>query len=228
MKVSICIPTWEAGGHGVNLLSKLLDTIKVQTYKNFNVIISDHSKNDDIEKLVYNYKDLIDIKYIKFTVNYGNGPSNTNNSIINADGDIIKIMFQDDFFYDDKSIEKIVDSFKDINVNWLVNGCNHSDDGINVYRFMVPYWNDSIPFGNNTISSPSVLSFRKNVDCLFDDNLVMFMDCEMYYQLYKKFGLPTIIEDPLITNCSHDHQISRNYKNNPMMEIMYIKQKHGI
>ena len=228
MKVSICIPTWEQNGYGVQYLSHLLDTIKLQTYKNFNVIISDHSKNDDIESLVGGYNDSIDIKYCRFDLNYGNGPSNTNNSILKSDGDIIKIMFQDDFFYSESAIEEIVESFNEDSINWVVNGCNHTNDGINFHRFMIPYWNDSIVFGNNTISSPSVLSFRKNVNCLFDENLTMFMDCEMYYQLYKKFGEPKIINNPLITNRMHENQISSKYNKNPMEEIYYIKNKHNI
>jgi hypothetical protein len=228
MKVSICIPTWEQYGNGTKFLSHLLDTITVQNYKNFNVVISDHSKDGEIEKLIDGYKNLIEIKYVKFNEKHGNSPANTNNAIINSDGDIIKIMFQDDFFYDSSSIEKIVNSFKNNNVNWVVNGCNHTNDGINFHRTMVPHWNDSIVFGNNTISSPSVLSFRKNSGCFFDENLVMFMDCEMYYQLYKKFGLPTIIEDTLITNRMHENQISSRYDKNLLEEIHYIKYKHKI
>ena len=50
MKISICIPTWEQYGKGVNFLKNNFDRILTQTYKNFNVIISDHSKNDEIKK----------------------------------------------------------------------------------------------------------------------------------------------------------------------------------
>ena len=33
-----------------------------------------------------------EIKYFKYENHFGNGPANTNNAIINADGDIIKII----------------------------------------------------------------------------------------------------------------------------------------
>ena len=34
-------------------------------------------------------------------------PANTNKAISMCSGDIIKVMFQDDFFYDDEALEKI-------------------------------------------------------------------------------------------------------------------------
>ena len=212
MKISICIPTWEQYGRGLEFLKNNFEQILNQTYKNFNVIISDHSKDDKIKLLCDSYSDKFEIKYVKNESFLGNGPANTNNAIINADGDIIKIIFQDDFLYQDKSLEIIVKEFENNECNWLVSGCNHThDDGKSFSNFMVPYWNDKIATGINTISSPSVLSFRNDNPCLFDEELTMLMDCEMYYQLYIKYGLPKIISDCLITNRMHPHQISSLY-----------------
>jgi hypothetical protein len=159
----------------------------------------------------------------------GNGPANTNNTIINADGDIIKIIFQDDFLYQDNALDLIVKEFEDKDCNWLVSGCNHThDDGKNFSNFMVPYWNDKIATGTNTISSPSVLSFRNDNPCLFDEELTMLMDCEMYYQLYIRYGFPKIITDCLITNRMHQHQISSLYNKDMWSEIDHVRNKHNI
>ena len=228
MKISICIPTYEYYGQGVDFLTKLFETIDVQTYKNFNVVISDHSITNEIEVLCNEYKNKFEIIYIKNNNKGGNGPHNTNNAIKNSDGDIIKIMFQDDFFVSNTSFEKIVQSFSGNNANWVVNGCNHTNDGVIFDREMIPHWNDLIYSGFNTISSPSVLSFKKGTDCFFDENLVMLMDCEMYYQLYLKYGEPIIISDILISNRIHKNQISSLYSNNIHEEISYVKNKHGI
>jgi glycosyltransferase involved in cell wall biosynthesis len=229
MKVSVCIPTWEQYGRGFEFLQKNLNSILDQTYKNYNVIVSDHSLNDDIKNLCNSYINYMEIIYVKNDNDLGNGPANTNNSIINVDGDIIKIMFQDDFFYDKNALEIIVNEFKNGDCNWLVTGCNHTnDDGSTYYNQMIPYWNDNIVTGTNTISSPSVLSFRRNVPCLFDTNLTMLMDCEMYWQLYVKYGLPVIIPNCLVTNRMHEHQISSTYNKNIWDEINHVKLKHNI
>ena len=229
MKISICIPTWEQYGRGVEFLKNNFEQILKQTYKNFNVIISDHSKDDTIKSLCENYSSQFEIKYFKNEHHLGNGPANTNNSIINADGEIIKIIFQDDFLYQDNCLELIAKEFENDNCNWLVSGCNHThDDGNTFTNFMVPYWNDNIATGTNTISSPSVLSFRNNNPCLFDEELTMLMDCEMYYQLYIRYGLPKIITDCLITNRMHQHQISSLYNKDMWSEIYHVRNKHNI
>jgi hypothetical protein len=229
MKISICIPTWEQYGRGLEFLENNFEKISTQTYRDFNVIVSDHSKDNKIELLCNRYLSKFEIKYIKNNSNLGNGPYNTNNAISNADGDIIKILFQDDFFFQDNSLELILEEFKNEKCNWLVNGCNHThDDGKNFTNFMVPHWNNNIPLGVNTISSPSVLSFRNDNPCLFDEELTMLMDCEMYYQLYIRYGLPKIISDCLITNRLHQHQISSLYDKDINKEINYVKLKHKI
>jgi glycosyltransferase involved in cell wall biosynthesis len=227
-KVSICIPTWEQKGFGVKYLSKLLDTVKSQTYKDLEVVISDHSINDDILNLVKNYsKDLL-INYVRNHEKLGNSPFNTNNSIINSKGEIIKVMFQDDFFFDNNALEIIISKFND-NVMWVVNGCNHTDsDNTKYWNYMIPRWNDSMYRGVNTISSPSVLSFRRDVNIRFDDNLVMLMDCEIYHNFYTNYGLPVIVTETLVTNRLHNNQISTNYKLNINDEINYVKKKYNI
>ena len=114
-------------------------------------------------------------------------------------------------------------------VMWVVNGCNHTDSGNTKYwNYMVPRWNDSTYRGVNTISSPSVLSFRRDTNIRFDDNLVMLMDCEIYHNFYTNYGLPVIVTETLVTNRLHDNQISTNYKLNINDEINYVKKKYNI
>lgn len=227
MKISICIPTWEQYGRGVEFLQNNFEVLLSQTYKNFNVIVSDHSKDDHIKLLCEEYSTHLEIKYFKNENFLGNGPANTNNSIINADGDIIKIIFQDDYLYDERALELIVKEFENDECMWLVCGCNHThDDGLNHTNPMTPYWNDEIKRGVNTISSPSVLSFRNNNPCLFDENLTMLMDCDMYQQLYVRYGLPTILPDCLVTNRIHQHQISTLYNKDIWSEISHVNNKN--
>jgi glycosyltransferase involved in cell wall biosynthesis len=225
---SICIPTWEQNGFGGVYLSKLLDTIKTQTLQDFEVVISDHSTTNLIQDVVKKYSSDINIVYVTNQEKIGNSPSNTNNSIKHSKGKIIKVMFQDDFLFNNKSLEMISSKFED-NVMWVVNGCNHTDSNNSKYwNYMVPSWNDSIYRGINTISSPSVLSFRKDSNILFDDNLVMLMDCEIYYNFYTKYGLPAIIPETLITNRLHENQISSNYRLDINDEINYVIKKYNI
>lgn len=223
MKISIAIPTYECNGRGPEFLDDLLRTIEIQTFKDFEVVISDHSLNNNLVEVIKEFEDRINIVYLKNPNNRGNSPANTNNAISHCTGDIIKVMFQDDFFYDDESLEKIHRAFEE-KISWLVCGSNHTkNDGHTFYWDFYPTWNDNIIRGVNTISSPSVLAAKREVfnKIKFDENLVMMMDCEFYFHAKKIFGDPLYYNDVLITNRVHEDQISTQYNsiNNSYTEI---------
>jgi glycosyltransferase involved in cell wall biosynthesis len=229
MKVSIAIPTWESHGRGGEFLDDLFRTIEIQTFKDFEVCISDHSMNDDVLNVVNEYTDKFEIVFRRNSNNRGNGPANTNASIDLCSGEIIKIMFQDDFFYDDESLEKIVSEFENSDKAWLVNACNHTkDDGHSFYWDFYPQWNDKILHGVNTISSPSVLSIKKEVfkKVKFDTSLVMMMDCDYYYNAREQFGDPIYYHDVLVSNRVHKNQISMRYDKNLQDEVDYCLEKY--
>lgn len=233
MKISIAIPAHEYDGRGSEFLDDLLRTIEIQTFKDFEVVISDHSIDDKLIEVIDQFKNKFEIIYFKNENDRKNGPANTNTAISKCSGDIIKIMFHDDFFYDDESLEKINNCF-DQNVDWVVCGSNHTkNDGNSFYWDFYPKWNDDIIRGVNTIGSPSVLSARKEVfeKNKFDTNLVMLMDCDFYCNLKKTYGDPVYYDDVLITNRVHEHQISqkfysqKEYRNNLQNEINYCLNK---
>ena len=74
MKISIAVPTWECHGKGRDFLNDLLRTIEIQTHKDFEVCISDHSKDDWLINEWKDFKDKIDIKYSKNLEDHGNSP----------------------------------------------------------------------------------------------------------------------------------------------------------
>ena len=199
MRFSIVIPTWEQYGKGVFFLNQLLTSIRNQNYQSLEVIISDHSINNDIENLTNNFTDLF-IRYFRNENNRGNSPANLNFGLNHAEGDIIKVMFQDDFFVNNNSLILIDNAFTNKDAKWLVNGCCHTTDSVNFYNFMVPSWNDRILEGINTISSPSVLSFINSEIIFFDENLTMLMDCDYYTKMKNKFGVPSVLEDITVVN----------------------------
>lgn len=223
MRFSICIPTWEQHGVGAYFLTDLLLSIERQTFKDYEIVISDHSKDDEIR----NYAPLRDrIIYVRNTKDYGNGVANLNNCFKYASGEIIKIMFQDDLMFSNKCLEKFDAAF-DKNTEWAVCGCNHTRDMTRFYQTMVPSWNDRLADGINTISSPSVLAIRNRDLEFFDENLTMMMDIEYYLRMNKRQPM-TVIPDCLITNRQHSNQISARYNRDLQTEIDYVKKKMGL
>ena len=107
MKMSIAVPTWESYGKGNEFLDDLFRTLEIQTFQDFEVVVSDHSKDDKLVDVIDEFQHKFNILYVKNKNDRGNGPANTNNAIDKCSGDIIKVMFQDDFFYDEEALKKI-------------------------------------------------------------------------------------------------------------------------
>ena len=195
--MSIAIPTWENNGRGAEFLEDLLSTIEIQTLTDYEVIVSDHSEDNSVKNVVKFYeKKGMNIKHVRNTENRGNGPANTNAAIEQCTGEVVKVMFQDDFFYDDEALEKIYNALMESDSDWLVCGCNHTrSDGRDFYWTLMPTWNNELLKGVNSISSPSVMACkREKVSERFDENLSMKMDCEMYYRLDKLHGQPVYFQ----------------------------------
>jgi len=225
--ISIAMPTYESFGRGVEFLKFHFELFLKQTYQDFEIVISDHSLDDKIENLCKEYGEMININYARNPENRGNFTDNTNKAIKRCKGDIIKILFQDDFLRDDRSLEKIDSAFTD-EVEWLVTACEHTYDGVNFGRLHVPAYNDKIYTGNNTIGNPSVLSFRRHDDMpLFDERFIWAVDVDLYKRLYDKYGTPTILNEVTVVIRLWERQMTHLISNDRKeAEIALSTRKH--
>jgi hypothetical protein len=68
----------------------------------------------------------------------------------------------------------------------ILSTATHTRDGKEFYDQMTPKENSYFLFGNNTVSSPSVLTVAKSVfEALsFDEHLKLLFDCDFYYRLF--------------------------------------------
>ncbi len=236
--LTVCIPTHEMGGLGYTFLRKNFDILATQTFKDFDVVVSDHSKNNAIKDLCEEYNHALSIHYYRNTHGIGSSSANINNAIKNAEGQLIKILFLDDFLYSNESLGEIVKSFDMERDDWLVTACEHSRDGNTFYRPFYPKYNSKIYLGNNTISSPSVLTIKNENPLLFDETIVWLMDVEYYKRCYDKFGEPKILNRINVVNRTGEQQGVGRYRGTSTRatqtlkenEYLYIirKYEHGI
>ena len=209
MKVSIAIATYEMKGSGAAFIRQSLSFISEQSYKDIEVIVSDHSLNDDIKNICDFFGKKINVTHFFNEEKRGSSSNNLNYAISKCNGEIIKILMQDDFLIDPMAIEKIVNKFKDNNYKWLVNGCYYGRNILNPDGGMIPYYdNKKITKGINTISGPSVLTIKSSAIQFFDENLIWMMDCDYYKRLFDKFGTPCILIDKIVFISQHKDQIS--------------------
>ncbi|OCW95479.1 hypothetical protein A9168_02115 [Macellibacteroides sp. HH-ZS] len=111
MKFSVCIPTYNRA----HLISKPLESLIAQSFKDFEVIVVDDGSVDDTESVVNAYSDKLNINYIKKT----NGGKHTalNYGISNSHGELFIILDSDDEF--------LPDTLSRLNDLWI----RHSEEG---------------------------------------------------------------------------------------------------
>ena len=226
--ISIAMPTYESFGRGVEFLEFQFQRFLEQTYKDFEVVISDHSKDDNIENLCKEYDNLINISYLRNELRRGNFTYNTNEAMKRCKGDIIKILYQDDFLWDKDSLQKIHDAF-DEETKWLVTSCEHTNDGRTFNRHHQPTYNDEIYTGKNTIGNPSVLSVRRCEDMLyFDERMIWTVDVDYYKRLHDKFGPPVILDDITVVIRLWEKQMTHLIPSKiKQREVVLSTEKHG-
>ena len=204
----------------------ILYPLSQQTTKDFEVCVSHQGDEKRILRALNDYWDILNITYQQ--ASEGNISVNTNNAMRMGQGDIIKVLYSDDFILTNNLTEELDKAFNP-DVSWAVTGFAHTiDNGRTHYNPKIPFYNDRLLEGVNTFSSPSILAVRRGIDEYFDENLVMLMDCDMYYRLYKDHGEPVILRDIHISNREHKNQTQRSNEHLLPKEIEYLKKKHSV
>lgn len=207
--ISIGIPTYEMSGYGVYYLNELLNSINIQTFNDFEVIISDHSIDSKIKNFIESSNFNFKINYFENQIMRGNPSSNINKIIEESKGEYIKFIFQDDLLDGENSLENLISEINlNKNAKWFLSGSSHLKGETRV-NYLTPYYNEKIHLGYNTISSPSVLTVKNDQETIkFNDKFIWLLDCVYYKECYLKFGQPTIISKFLIINRLSQTQLS--------------------
>jgi glycosyltransferase involved in cell wall biosynthesis len=215
------------GGKGLEFLKQGIESIRIQTFNNYEIIVSDNSKVDDIENYCNEIKKDLNLFYIR-NLNKIGISSNLNFAIGHARGEIIKILFQDDFLYDNFALQNLYEAWRKANSKWLVSVSQHTKDGESYFLKIKPKYNPKIFLGTNTISSPSVLMVSRQDAPLFDENLTWLMDCDYYKNCFSKFGYPGLCEQITIVNRVGLHQASYSKVTRRMKlrELRYVMNKY--
>ncbi len=170
-KLSIAVPYHDTPYTDI-FLARLLHSLAKQTFRDFELVFSHNGKGM---------------------------AANTNNAIKQAKGEIIKIMYMDDFFNLPSALEIIVEQFNNPKTYWCMAGATNNE---------LPKWTDDLEKGNNKLGSPSALAFRNKSPLLFDETMTWLLDCDLYKRIEKKHGLPVIIGGPHIGIGIHPGQMT--------------------
>lgn len=233
--ISICIPTYNSGSK----LERLLDSIRIQTFKNYEIIISDDSPNHDV-------KDIIDHKYADMGILYFHNkpslgtPENWNNALNKSKGNWIKMMHHDDWMMDESVLQTFVDhigkdqgaklifcAFRNINTD----NQSSTDGSASWFDLLLLKWNYLNLF-KNFIGNPSctlVSSELKPYE--YDKRIKWLIDFDFYTWYFRREKKFTYIRKPLIAFRIHADQVTAQTQKNPDVEIpesFILFDKYGI
>ncbi len=208
---SVAIPTYGYNGKGTDFLEHSFNILVSQKFKDFEVVVSDHSVDDTIKNMCIKWKSKLNIFYIRNEKGRGIISPNLNSALQNCKGKWIKILFQDDFLFDTLSLEKQYNFIKSNNgMKWFATRFCHSSDGKNFYRDFYPQWVDNIWTGNNLIGCPSVITIKSDSLLLFDENLNWLMDCEYYQRMFLKCGKPLVLGEFTVVNRTNQDRLTNS------------------
>ncbi|MCK4395679.1 MAG: glycosyltransferase family 2 protein [Candidatus Marinimicrobia bacterium] len=232
-KVSICIPAYEEP----ELLRKLLNSIIIQSFENYEVIITDDSTSNCVRDVVKSFEKDSRIKYYKNSERKGS-PENWNEAIKHASGKYIKIMHHDDWFSSQNSLQKFVGMMEENpNVNFAFcatkiidgKGCLKSIYSPTKRELNKLARNPNCLFNGVSVGAPSVTIYRNNLGIYFDRKLKWYVDVDFYIRLLscnKKF---IFCPEPLIcVSTSSSHRVTNECLNNKevdLVEYFYLFQK---
>lgn len=233
--LSICIPAYNQ----IKYLEKCLISISIQSYRNFEIIISDDSTTDDVFNLVQEFKlhKGLEINYFRNAPSLGS-PQNWNYAISKARGKWIKIMHHDEWFCNSDALQKFIEKIESKGESLIFTGIrgdnvkeNKSYINLPSIDFVNSVNNDPFKLLNaNFIGPPSCVVFPKST-LIFDEKIKWLVDIDFYIQclLNCKYKLEYIPE-VLIENCMDEHNITNSYVYDmefQLEEYIYLLKKYS-
>ena len=231
--ITICIPSYKR----VEFLKRLLDSIHSQTFKDFEVIITDDTPDDTVYNLSKQYQDKFAVSYFKNPAPLG-PPANWNEAIRQAKGEWIKLMHDDDWFADNNSLSEFANAarhnpsfsfFYSAYTNIFESGKEKSVYA-NSFRRKKLLQNPVTLFSKNIIGPPSVTLLRNDRRIWYDPNVKWVVDIDFYIQYLK--DVPSFyIDSTLIKVGIHHDQVTQQSFRVPTVELpenFYLLNKVGV
>ena len=228
---SIAIPFYYRDENSLNQLYRCVNSIKNQLFKSYEVVISTQNIFERLKEDPFFNTEMINLYNAENIGGFIQG--NINNAMQNCSGKWIKILFSDDFFFDQYSLINLNLQLNSNEKMWAVMNSLHFDQDLQkIYKPLIPYFQKNI-LEVNTIGTPSAIVLRNNKKILFDKKSWMRLDVDYYLSLFKIFGKPKYINDVFIVNEIHKKQFSalllnkdKSTKNKLNKELEYLLDKH--
>lgn len=210
--ISICIPAYK----NVTFLRRLLDSIVIQSYKDYEVIVSDDSPDESVAEFIKGYTGIARLKFNRNAVSLGT-PENWNECIRNASGKWIKIMHDDDWFIDSDSLSEFHAAIAAHPETGLIYSSYITVNAATNFQKLkaAPSWrrrvlasNPATLISSNIIGPPSAVIYKADSQFYFDKNLKWLVDIDFYYRYLNSYST-YYIDKPLVNIGMNEFQVTQ-------------------
>ncbi len=231
--ISICIPAYKR----VNYLKRLLESIRIQTFTDFEVIVTDDSPDDSVQQLCMQYSDQLPLNYSKNQYTLGT-PENWNEGIRKATGEWIKIMHDDDWLSSADSLGQFYHmAVKTPDTDFIFSGYSifehdqfKSNSIINSFQERLLRKDPRNLFYKNVIGPPSVILHRNHQHLLYDNQMKWLVDIDFYMRYLNEFPNFQFTREKLVNIGFNEGQVTKQVwhdKKIVIPETLLLLQKIG-
>jgi glycosyltransferase involved in cell wall biosynthesis len=231
--ISICIPAYKR----IAFLQRLLDSIAIQTFRDFEVVLTDDSPGTEVNELVKQYTGKFPLIYHKNPVALGT-PENWNEAIRRTSGKWIKLMHDDDWFAEADSLQQFADAtHQHPNAGFFFCAYNNVFEGTgkveavhaSEFRRRKLLRNPVTLFSKNIIGPPSVTMYINKKEFVYDKKTKWVVDIDFYISYLQKHSF-VYIDEPLVNVGINPEQVTQVSFRKPEVEIpenFYLLEKTG-
>lgn len=222
---SICIPTYNS----VHYLKKLLNSLFIQSFNDFEIVISDDSTTDDVMNFCNEIEDHR-IRYFKHN-SIQSATENWNDALRNATGKYRMLVHHDDYFYDENSLAQIHQNCidygeKDAYFLGFKNETPVKKYFYNRFVFKSIQEKPSKLLFVNYLSAPSCLVMHQNVNIKYDIKLKWLVDVEFYERLFHNYSSIGYLPEIKMVIGGGDERITNTISNKDILsEFLYLRKK---
>jgi glycosyltransferase involved in cell wall biosynthesis len=218
--LSICIPAFQRPEH----LSRLLTSIERQTFKNYEIILTDDSPGDEVFQIAEKYFHL-PLQYFKNEQRAGS-PGNWNRAIGRSNTGWIQLMHSDDWYASDGSLQKFAEAAQGSQSHFIfsaskeINTEKQKVKDMRLDRQKKKLLENPVNLlYENVIGHPSVVLHRKDPAIEYNTSFKWVVDIDFYIRYLQKHGDYHYINEPLVNIGVDESMISHVSYKNPDVEI---------
>lgn len=187
--VSICIPAYR----NPEMLKRCIQSVLVQTYTHYELIITDDSPDNCIELLLNELLNDRPYQYYRNTPALGS-PENWNKAIRLSKGEYIKLLHHDDWFPEPDSLEQFITAATESGASFLFCNSNvvspapngsyiHAANSRQLKRLRTE---PDFLFFRNIIGAPSATLYKRDDSLQYDPAFTWLVDVAFYIRYLIK------------------------------------------